>query len=116
MTHATRTPAFRIVALALAVSLAAAIPPASAMDRDPLSPVPSWISQGSFDSMDANAIYAIDHAQKLGKRIIIEGHTPSQSRALVDKALTTEIVASRASAFEQRPSERLNRHPESHDR
>jgi hypothetical protein len=116
VTHATKTPAFRFIALVLAGALTAVAIPASANDREPIDQVPNWVSQNSFDAMNAYDIYEIDHAQKLGKRVIIEGYTAAESRNLVDEASNADTVASRTASFELRPSEPLGQHQGPRDR
>lgn len=101
MTYATRTTAFRFFTLALVGALAASAIPASAMDRDPTNQVPNWISESSFNSMNANDIYAVGHAQKLGNSVIIEGYTVAESRDLVDGALNSGTIATRSAPVEQ---------------
>jgi hypothetical protein len=101
MTNAIKTPALRLVALAVAGTLTTAIP-ASAMDRDPADQVPNWISESSFEAMSAHDVYKIDRAQDLGKRVVIEGHTVSESRELVDAARDRNMVTRESTSFEQR--------------
>jgi len=104
MTYATQTPAFCVIALALLGTLTAAAIPASAMDRDPIDQVPNWISESSLNSMNAYDIHEIDHAQKLGKGVVIGRYTVAESRDLVDATLNRDTVATRSTSIEQRPS------------
>ncbi|MEB8386543.1 hypothetical protein OO012_04815 [Rhodobacteraceae bacterium KMM 6894] len=98
MTYTTKTSARRFVALALAGALAVAAIPASARDQDPTSQVPTWISESTFKSLDANEIYEIDRAQKLGSPVVIEGHTVSESRDLVDGALNSGTIGTQSAS------------------
>ncbi len=100
MTYATKSPALCFFAMAFAVALLTTAIPASAMDGDPSNQVPHWISESSFNSMNAYDLYQVDRAQRLGKRIVIEGYTASESRNLVDEALNTGTVATRSSFSE----------------
>ncbi len=102
MTYATKTPAFRFIALALVGTLTAAAIPASAMDRELTDQVPNWISGSSFKSMNAYDIYDIDRAQKLGNGVVIGGYTVAESRDLVDKALSSGTIATRSTSIEHR--------------
>ncbi|WP_138933307.1 hypothetical protein [Roseovarius arcticus] len=110
MTYSTKTPAFRVIALALVSPLIAAAIPASAMDRDPTNQVPNWISESSFSAMSAYDIHEIDRAQKLGNGVIIGRYTVSESRDLVDEALNSDSVAPRPSFVEQRPFRAQTQH------
>lgn len=110
MTHATKSPALRFFAMAFAASLTAAAIPASAMDRGPADQVPNWISASDFNSMNASDIHEVDRAQRLGKRVVIEGSTVTGSRDLVDKALNTGTVATRSSFSEQGLASFLSQH------
>jgi len=92
MTNATRIPAFRIAALALAGTMMASAIPAGAMEINPSDRAPSWVSESNFNTMNANEIYEIDRAQRLGVNVIIEGHSASQSRKVVDAALAETPV------------------------
>lgn len=110
MTYATRTTAFRFLVVAFAAGLTTAAIPASAMDRAPADQVPIWISASDFNSMSAAELYAVDRAQRLGKRVVIEGSTLAGSRDLVDEALNTGRSASRLSFSEQGPASFLDQH------
>ncbi|MGM0741738.1 MAG: hypothetical protein ACQEVT_09200 [Pseudomonadota bacterium] len=100
MTYATKTPAFRIAALALAGTLIASAIPASAMEINPSDRAPTWVSESDFSAMNANEIYEIDRAQRLGASVIIEGHSASQSREVVDAALAETPVTRTVSSFD----------------
>lgn len=87
MTCSTNTFTLLIAALALAGTLIVSSLPASAGDRDPINQVRTWVSERSFNAMNADDLYDIDIAQRHGVDVIIEGHSPSQSREIVDAAL-----------------------------
>ncbi|MEI4263924.1 hypothetical protein [Roseovarius sp. D0-M9] len=110
MTYATQNPAFRVITLALVGTLTAVAIPASAMDRDPTDQVPNRISESSLNSMNAYDIHEIDHAQKLGKGVIIDGYTVAESRDLVDATLNRDTVATRPTSTEQRPFSTQTQH------
>ncbi len=116
MTYATKTPAFRFIALALVGTLTAAAIPASAMDRDPTAQVPNWISESSFNSMSASDIYDVGQAQKLGDGVIIGTYTVAESRDLVDRALKLDTVAPQLTSFEQNSFGSWNQHLQPRDR
>ncbi|MBU3259555.1 hypothetical protein KPG71_05955 [Roseovarius sp. PS-C2] len=100
MTYATKTPMLRLAAFAFAGALAATAISANATERNPSDQVPNWISESNFAAMDDYDIYEIDHAQKLGERVLIGGHSASESRELVDEALSSNTVSRELTSFE----------------
>lgn len=101
MTHGNPKPAFNLVTVALAGALTAAAIPATATELDPADRVPHWISKSAFNAMSAAEIYDVDRAQRQGKSVVIEGHTVSQSRAIVDEALGGNAVTRSPASFDQ---------------
>ena len=55
-------------------------------DRDPRDLIPRWFSVNRFLRLSKAQVYQVDRAVRLGRRIIIDGYTPSESRELISLA------------------------------
>lgn len=95
MTKFAHTPARRVLALMIGAALTATALPATAGQRTVIEQLPSQISKAEFQSLDQAAVYEINIAHKRGQRVQIGDYSPSQSRAVVDKALTNGDSVSR---------------------
>ena len=93
MTDRRKTPARRILALALGAMLTAPALPAAAMERIEIQNLPQHMSLSSFQSLSKSKLHEIATAQKHGERVLIGAYGASASRAAIDEALNRERAA-----------------------
>jgi len=87
MTKFANIPARRVLALVVGAALTATTLPATAGQRTVIEQLPTQISKDAFQSLSGPELHQIDIAHKRGQRVLIGDYSPSQSRAVVDKAL-----------------------------
>jgi predicted outer membrane protein len=73
---------------AAAVALIGAAPLAShaGEDLDPTDTVPRYLSIAEFRALSDAELYMVDLAIKRGRRIVVAGHSASESRRMIESA------------------------------
>jgi hypothetical protein len=79
----------------IGAALTATALPATAGQRTVIEQLPTQISKSAFQSLSTSGLHQIDIAHKRGQRVQIGDYSPSQSRAVVDKALSNGDSVSR---------------------
>jgi len=75
-----------LAAAGLAILTASALPAYSFDDLDPTDVVPRRYSVEEFRSLSDSELYTVNLAIKRGRRILINGYSPSESRRMIQDA------------------------------